>query len=215
MTSGWMEHTYAVTVKPIDKLSIDADLSRINYEDFFYHVTTSALALSPTKGLLDPKEDLTATGVAARFIPIANLQVAADYKHYEYKIAGAADYFGGRVGYALPGNFSAGASFHRMDGDSSKLRYYEYRAYGSKKIDKADLTLDFIDHNYDAATNGVKNAFSVTAAAAYEVSEHFKVSADLDYGQNPDFDNETKAFVKLTYVFSSKQAAEGGAKSEK
>jgi len=56
---------------------------------------------------------------------------------------------------------------------------------------------------------------TVAAAASYEINESLKVGADVDYSHNPDFDNEVKGLVKITYVFDSKRAAEGRAKSEK
>lgn len=102
-----------------------------------------------------------------------------------------------------------------MDGESDKLRYDEYRVFASKKLGKADVTVDFFDVNYDRSINGIKNAYTVVAAAGYEITAQLKVAADIDYSKSPDFDNEVRGLVKLSYAFDAKFGTEGRAKSEK
>jgi hypothetical protein len=102
-----------------------------------------------------------------------------------------------------------------MEGSVDRLRFYEYRIFASKKLGKADLTLDVIDLNYDQKMNNVKNALTIVAASSYEMSHSLKIGADIEYSKNPDFDNEVKGLVKLTYLFDMKLATEGGTKSEK
>lgn len=203
LTSDWMEHAYTVSYSPLANLQINGDLSKINYRDYFYHVTTSALSL--TNGILNPNEKSLALGGSIGYTPIKNLTVAADYKNYDYDIAGHANYFGGKATYSLPENFSAGFSVHRMDGVTDRLRYDEYRVYAAKKLGKLDLTVDYFDVHYDNSINGIKNTFSLTGAAAYDLTEQLKVSADVDYAKNPDFDNEVQGFMKITYAFETRQ----------
>ncbi len=88
-----------------------------------------------------------------------------------------------------------------MDGDTDRLKYTEYRVYGFKKIGKADITLDALDVAYKEAINSVKDAYSVTLAAMYEVRERLNVGADVEYAKNPDFDKEVRGFFKLNYRF--------------
>jgi hypothetical protein len=71
------------------------------------------------------------------------------------------------------------------------------------------------DISYDKAINTLKDSYSITAAAGYEVNRKLKVGADIEYSRNPDFDNEVRGVVKATYTFDTKFAAEGGTKSEK
>jgi hypothetical protein len=217
ITSGWMEHTYAVSYMPLSALRFGADFSRINFKDYLSSVTTEALsifnpALSP---FLTSKQKQTAVGVNASYSGIKNLTVAADYKFYSYDQTGDASYFGGKASYALPEELLIGAAFHRMDGESDKLRYVEVRAFASKKIGHADLTVDGLMVSYDKDINGIKNSYSITGGAGYEFSKKLKVGADVEYSRNPDFDNEVRALVKATYTFDTKFAAEGGTKSEK
>lgn len=213
LTSGWMEHAYAVSYIPRDDLRLSVDLSNINYEDYFYRVTTSALSLkNGILGNLDPKEKLMAIGGSASWTPVENITVTADYRNYNYEIAKSANYFGGKIAYSVPQSYAAGISFHRMDGDVNKLKYYETRVYASKKLGRADVSLDFIDLYYDSKINDIKNTLYVVAASSYEISEALKIGVDIDYSRNPDFDNEVQGLVKLTYVFDSKRADEGRTK---
>lgn len=209
-TNGWMEHAYAASYTPLESLRIGADYSYTSYRDYFYRVTTSAL--SYLTGNIDQREKVKAFGGRIDYTPIKNLTVGVDLKNYSYDIAKSANYFGGKATYSLPDSFSAGFSVHRMDGKTNKLNYYEYRLFASKKIAHLNLALDFIDLNYDSRINGIKNTYAVAGAASYEFSEKLKIGADLDYSKNPDFDNEVKGLIKLTYVFDTKRAAEGRSK---
>lgn len=219
LTNGWMEHSYTVSLVPLDNLRLYADISNINYKDYFYRVTTSAFNIfnpitNPT-GFIDPNEKLLALGGGIAYTPIKYLTITADYTHRHYDIARTAEYYGGKVAYSLPESFAAGVSVHRMDGRDDKLRYTEYRLYASKKIAQLDLTVDLFNLNYDNRINGVRNAYTFAGAASYEINKNLKIGADVDYSKNPDFDNEVKGLIKLTYLFEVKIADEGRAKSEK
>jgi hypothetical protein len=88
-----------------------------------------------------------------------------------------------------------------MSGETDRLNYTEYRIYGYRKYGHTDVTLDLLDVDYGEAISGVKNAYSLTLAASYELSERMKLGADVEYSKNPDFDRDITTFVKLTYNF--------------
>ncbi|MBJ6726925.1 hypothetical protein [Geomesophilobacter sediminis] len=213
VTEGWMEHAYTMSLRPTDKLQLFADLRQVNYRDFFYRVTTTALTFQDR--LIDPGERDLALGGGIGFTPVKGVTLTADYRHHDYEIAREAHYYGGKVALSFPEKFAAGGSVHRMDGGSDPLRYLEYRVYASKSFGPADLTLDFIDVNYDStlSTNNVRNVFVVTAAGAYRVTRSVTLAADVDYSKNPDFDNEVKGMLKAVVSFDA--ALEGRGKSEK
>jgi len=104
-----------------------------------------------------------------------------------------------------------------MDGGDDRLKYTEYRVYATKKLGKADLTLDLIDLNYDSAVgmNDVNNAVTLIAGGSYEFNRSIRLGASVDYSHNPLFDNEVRGLVKLTYLFDMKRSFEGGTTSEK
>lgn len=213
ITDGWMEHSYAASYSPLSTLGLGADFSRINFEDYLHGMTTSALSI--INPIWKDNERQTAVGVNASFSGVKNLTLGADYKFYSYTQSGDASYFGGKASYSLPEAFVVGAGLHRMEGETDKLRYVEFRAFASKKIGHADLTIDAINVNYDNRINGIRNSFAITGAALCEVNRKLKVGTDVQYSRNPDFDNEVRALVKATYTFDSKFATEGGTKSEK
>lgn len=207
----WMEHAYAVSVAPIDKFRISADVSHIKYRHYFSDIQTSSV-FKLVAGVINPNEELTSIGAILSFAPEKNLSLSADYKRFEYEIADSADYFGAKLAYAKPESYAAGASIHRMDGRQDKLRYTEFRVYATKEFHNADLTLDLIDIHYDKSVNSRSNAFTATAAVGYRVDKNLKFAADIDYSTNPDTDNEVRALVKMTYAFDMKSLGEGRVK---
>jgi hypothetical protein len=213
ITSGWMNHDYVITFNLLENLRISGNTSYISYKDYFYQVTTSALSL--TNGVLNPNEKVLTVGGSIEFLPIKYLRLTADYKNYDYDIAGRAQYYGGKVTFPISDSFVAGFSAHRMDGETDKLRYDKYRVFAQKKLGKADLTADFFNVNYQSAINGVKNTYAVTGAAAYAITENLRISADANYLKDTLYDNAVTGFIKLTYAFDKKLGAEGRAKSEK
>ena len=210
LTSGWMEHAYALTLTPLEMLTVSGDISQVNYDDYFFHVTTSALSLS--NGIIVPGEELTALGAKVALTPVKDLTLFGDYKNYHYALAGDAHYGGGGLSYALP-SLSVGASGHRMYGAIERLRYYDARVYALARLGAVDLAADFFNVNYDQRINGVKNSFALTGSAGYRFNEKLRIWADLEYSQSPDFDDEVTGLVKLAYAFDTTRS-EGG-KSEK
>jgi len=211
ITNDWMEHAYTLTFAPLDPMKITAGVSNINYRDYLHTVTTNALRLN--NGIINQNESLLATNIGMSYRILKNLTLAADYKNYRYDIAGDANYYGGKVDFALP-DFVTGASFHRMDGDNDRLRYYESRLFALLKFDHLNISADVTNLTYDQRINAVRNVFSATGSVGYEVKENLKLGADLEYSQNPDFDDEVRGLVRLVYAFDTK-LGEGRGKSEK
>jgi hypothetical protein len=212
ITSGWMEHAYTLTVTPSTNLRISTGITNINYTDYFHNMTTKALSL--TNGIITPGEELLSFGLGASYNFLKSFTVSADYKNYNYDIAGSADYFGGKLAYSSPEIITAGFGYHRMEGANDRLRYDEYRLYALKKIGHIEMAADIFNISYDKSINGVKNSFALTGSAGYEINEKLKAGADLAYSRTPDFDREVRALVKLTYLFDTK-FSDGRGKSEK
>ena len=213
ITEGWMESSYALTYSPTSTIRLAGDFSHINLKDYLYGVTTSALSI--TNPVWSNNDRQTAIGVSAAYTAIKNLSVTAHYKFYNYDHSGDASYFGGKASYSFPEALAVGGGLYRMEGSVGKLRYLEFRAFASKKIGHADLTIDAVNVNYDRNINGIRSTYAITGAAGYEFNRKLKIGADIGYSRNPDFDNEIRALVKVTYTFDSTFAAEGRTKSEK
>lgn len=212
ITDGWMEHAYTLTISPLANLKISTSLTNINYSDYYYNMTTSALNLN--NGFIKPGEEMLAVGAGISYTFLKNLTLSADYKNYNYDIVGSADYYGGKVAYFAPEIITAGFGYHRMDGDNDRLSYDEYRLYAQKKIGHLDLAADFINVHYDKTINDISSSYTVTGAVGYEINRKLKVGGDIEYSRNPDFDDEMRGLVKLTYLFDTK-FSEGRGSSEK
>ena len=209
LTNGWMEHAYTASITPIGALRISGTLSEVNYRHYFHYVTTNALALANglTNGVINPREEVLTLGGSVGYTLFKNLDISGDYKHYNYDIAGDADYYGGRVSYLLQDNFSAGFEYHRMDGSINQFDYDQFHVYASKKLGRADITLDLFDVNLGHSINGTKNTYTFTAAAGYDFPENVRVAADIDYSRTIDYDNDLRGLIKVIYAFDSERRA--------
>ncbi len=206
-TSAVARNAYNLILGPFSVLTLRTEFTQIRYKDFFTSPTISAFQLQPG-GPVDPNEKLTALGEEAS-LAFGALVLSADYKKYRYLIEGDADYYGGGLIYTGPSGAGAGAAAHRMDGQTDKLRYYEYRAYAYKNFEKTNLVVDLITVTYDTGINSVKNAYSASLAGGYMLTPALKVGADLEYAKNPFFDKDVRGLVKLVYNFGSVPAARG------
>ena len=65
ITRGWMEQSYSLMLGPFDKLRLDTTASWINYDDYFYAVTTSAFSIF--SGLLLDDEQVRILGEEASY----------------------------------------------------------------------------------------------------------------------------------------------------
>jgi hypothetical protein len=196
-----MEHSYSLMLGPFAKLRLNTTAQWINYDDYFFAVTTNALSVF--NGLLLDDERVRILGEETSYQITDRVSLAADYKNFDYFIAGDANYFGGKLKYSVAESGGAGIGYHRMEGSTDKLKYNEYRVYGYKKFGK----LDVIDVSYANPINGVKDSYSGSLATQYALTEAWKIGADVEYSHNPDFKHDTRAFLKLLYHFGSKGGA--------
>jgi hypothetical protein len=207
LTTNWAQHNYYLTFGPFSNISFRTIYTYISYGDFFTAATTPVFKFDPT--LINPNEKLSTIGEEVSFSQ-GKTTLSADYKKYHYDIAGEANYYGARLAFAGKQNIGAGLSFHRMDGQTDTLRYYEYRLYGYKKFEKTDITVDLFTVSYDAEINGVKNAYSASLAGGYTLSANARLAADVEYAKDPFFDKDVRGFVKLVYNFDIVPGAKGG-----
>lgn len=209
-TSSVARHAYNLILGPFGILTLRTEFTKIQYKDFFTSPTVSAFQLQPG-GPVDPNDKLTTIGEEAS-LAFGALVFSADYKKYRYLIEGDADYYGGRLAYAGSSGVGAGAAAHRMDGQTDKLRYYEYRAYAYKKFEKTDVAVDLLTVTYDAEINDVKNAYSASFAGGYSLTRKLKIGADVEYLKDPYFTKDVRGLVKLVYNFDYLPPAAGGNK---
>jgi len=208
-TKEWMGDNYNLILGSFGGLRLTTDYSAVSYKNYFTGATTAVFMLKT--GIIDPNETVKILGETASYDVTSSVNLSVDYKGYTYDIAGDAKYYGGNLRYNVAESGGAGLSYHRMNGDTDKVRYNEYRVYVFKKLGKTDVALDVIDVKYDAAINGVTSAYAATLAAQYDLTENLKVGADIEYSKNPDFDKDVRAFLKAIYRFDVGTGARKGA----
>lgn len=210
ITKGWMENTYNLVLGPFANLRFTTEAAWANYKDYFTGATSSAF-MFPPGGILDPNEKVQRLGEDVAYALTDKVSIGVNYTTYDYEVSGSAKSYGGNIRYAVAAQGGAGLSLRRMDGESDSLKYTEYRVYGYKKIDKIDLAVDLLDVNYDVPINGVSNAYSASIAGQYDLTERWKLGADVEYSKNPDFDKDVRVFLKAIYHFDFGSGTRTGA----
>lgn len=196
-SKNWMQHQYHAALGPFAWLSLNVDASKTWYREYFTAATTSAFSFAN----LDPNEVVTSTGGSLVAQIGESLSVIADYHTHSYEVLnGSATYAGGTMAYRGTG-LSAGAGLHRMDGPSAALRYDEQRVYFSKRISRADLTLDLSHLSYDQAINGGTATWCGSAALGYTVSPRLRLVVDGDYTKTPDITRDVRGMLTVLYSF--------------
>jgi hypothetical protein len=99
-----------------------------------------------------------------------------------------------------------------MAGEVDKLKYDEYRIFGSKNFGPASIALDIIDVHYESPINGIQNTYAISGAVGYEVTPAWQISADVEFSRTTDSDNAIAGMLKLVYRFDVNFGAEGRAK---
>jgi hypothetical protein len=199
ISRNWMQHNYYLTIGPFGGFRLIGTGSMTSYKDYFTGSTMSAFTFPS----INPDETVTSTGGSLEYAFTSSLTAIADYKNFNYKIAGNADYYGGKISYAGD-SFGAGISIHRMNGESDRLRYDEQSLYISKKIAKADISVQAIRIAYSQEINGVKDAYNVAGAAGYSFTPKARVVADVEYSENPDFNSDVRSMLTFVYRFDAK-----------
>jgi hypothetical protein len=97
ITAAWMKHAYYLTLGPFSNLSFRTEFTEISYKDFFTSATTTAFLFDPT--ITDPREKVSTVGEEV-VLKLGSAAISADFKNYNYDIAGDAKYFGGRLTFA-------------------------------------------------------------------------------------------------------------------
>ena len=198
MGRDWMQHSYYITIGPFGPLRLNGEFSNVNYRQFFSAMTVSAFTFPS----IDPDETMTATGGSIDYAMTRRITAVADYKEFNYRIAGPASYYGGKIFFAGE-SFSMGVSGHRMNGAIDRLRYDELGSYVSQKFAKFDVSLQLIHLAFEQEINGVKNADSASAALGVSITPKARLVADVKYANDPQFKRDVQAMATFIYSFDT------------
>lgn len=199
-TSRFAEHSYLVNVKQFKNLVLTGEYNQHNERSYLYSWTMFSAAA------LNPNDKSSSVGLGASYEVNKNLETSLDYKHYTRDF-GSADRFGGdvRVNYkdnTIRGGFSyhylnAGQDF-ALSGNPS-ASYHELRCYVMRDTKSYFAALDILGDFFTDAIYNQKSAWETTASLGYHFTPALALSGDLNYGRNPQFSEEIKALLRLTY----------------
>lgn len=199
ITRNWMQHSYSLGIGPFGPVRLIGDFSNVSYQDYFTGSTLSAFSVPN----INPDETITTTGGLVEYAVTSSLVLVADYKNLDYRIAGRADHYGGKLSYT-GGSFGAGVNLHTMHGADEQLRYDEQGLYLYRKFSKADITLQGLHTSYKQEINGVKHAYSASVSTGYAVTTKSRAVADMEYQNNPEFKKDVRAMITFVYLFDAK-----------
>lgn len=194
------EHSYLLTVKPVQYLVLAAEFNEHHEQSFLY-----AWAMF-SGAALDPGERSRSVGGSASYGINGNIDVDMDYKHYTRDF-GNADRFGGDAKLSFLDNTArAGIGYHYLRagqgfaiGSNPTASYHELRAYALHDTKTYFAAVDVIDYIFKNKVFNEPSAWEGTLSLGYHFTPALALSGDISYGRNPEFTEETKGLIRLTY----------------
>lgn len=199
-TSKIAEHSYLLNIKPVQKLVLTGEYNMQREQSYFYSWTMFSTAA------LNPNDKSSSAGLSASYEISKNLGVAADYKHYSREF-GSADRFGGEVRVNYQDNsIRGGIGYHYLDagqgfaiGTNPSASYHELRVYTMRDTKSYFAAIDVLGDFFTDKIYGQRSAWEATTSVGYHFTPVLALSGDLSYGRNPQFTEEVKAILRLTY----------------
>jgi len=200
-TSSVAEHRYLLQVTPRKDLVLTASFDEQHDRDYFY---SSILFARMLKNL---SQDSRAIGGSATYTVAKNAELSADYKHYNRDV-GSADRFGGELrGTLLDNSVRSGFGYHYLranpefaiTGASTSGSYHEVRGYVMRDTKSYFAAGDLIAYIFNEPVFNKDSAWEAIGSVGYHLSPALALSGDLSYGQNPQYDDELRGLVRLTY----------------
>ena len=206
-TKGLAEHSYLMNIKPLQHLVLTGEYNEqreLNY--LFSGINFSQLAL-------DPAKRSRSLGGRASYAISKAVELAADYKRYTRDL-GNADRYGADMKLSLMENsVRSGLGYHYLRAgkqfapvDYPSASYHELRGYVMHDTKTYFAAVDVIGYLFKEKVFNEKAAWEATISLGYHITPALAASGDFSYGRNPQFIEEAKGLVRLTYnmTFDSK-----------
>ncbi len=206
VTNGVAEHSYLLNLKPLSNLTLSGTFNEQHAGSFFN--SSPLFTKMPT---FNPTDNSRSIGAIASYRISKLVEVSTDYKHYSRDI-GNADRYGADLKVSLLKNsFRSGLGYHYLNADqgfavidTSSSSYHELRCYALYDTKTYFTSLDVIDYIFKNKVKNEKSAWEATASLGYHITPALAASGDISYGRNPDFVDETRGLIRLTYNMSFK-----------
>ena len=201
-TEIFAEHTYLLNYKPIQKLVLTGEFNKYQENRTTYAFNTLSAAASALK----PDVKSTSTGLRASYEINKNLELSGDYKHYSRE-TGEADRIGGEVRVKYKDNsIRSGIGYHYLNAGegfaitpNTSASYHELRCYVMRDTNSYFGAIDLLGNFFNEKVYGESSAWEAITSVGYHFTSALALSGDLSYGRNPQFTEEAKALLRLTY----------------
>ena len=208
-TKKLAEHTYLLQVTPIKNLTLAGSYDYHRDRDYFY----SSILFSDMLRTIG--QESRVLGASATYA-YRQLELSGDFKDYQRDI-GKAERFGGELrGYFADNTVRSGLSYHYLRASSdfaivpiatASGSFHEARAWAMRDTKSYFAAIDLIDYIFRKPVEGKDNAWEATGSLGYHLTPAFALSGDVSYGQNPQFDDEVKGLIRLTYNMTTGKGA--------
>ena len=201
-TKGVAENTYLMNIKPIKHLVLTGEYNEHRERNYFYTWVSFSNKLS----LNDPAVRSRSIGGSASYEIGKGIELAGDYKHYTREF-GNADRFGGEVKLSFLNNaLRSGLGYHYLragkefsPSGNPSASYHELRGYILHDAKSYLVSVDLLDYIFKDKVYNEQSAWEAIASLGYKITPELVFSGDVSYGRNPEFIEEVKGLVRLTY----------------
>ena len=212
-TEAVAEHSYQLNVKPIKGLVLTGEFNEYRDRSNFF---SSVMFSSMYSALRDMSRIM---GGVASYSLSSQMELSADYHHYTREI-GNADRMGADLRYRFKDNtirtgtsyhyLRAGSAFAVIPSSTASASFHELRGFIMQDTKSYFASADAIAYIFDKKISGKQSVWEVITSVGYHFTPALALSGDISYGQSPEYNDDLKGLVRLTYNmnFSSK----GGAK---
>lgn len=207
------EHSYQLNLKPLKSLVLTGEFSEYHDRGYFL---SSAIFSNMYSALRDRSRII---GGTASYSLNSQTELSADYRHYTREI-GNADRMGADIRYRFKDNdIRTGASYHYLRAGSgfavipattTSASFHELRAYIMRDVKRYFASFDAIAYVFDKEISERGSAWEAIASAGYRFTPAIALSGDISYGQSPEYKDDLKGLLRLTYNMS--YSSKGGAK---
>jgi len=197
------EHSYAVTVEPLKKLTVSGSFDQHNERDYFY---SSVIFSGMVTSLAEQSRSF---GGSASYELTPQLEISADVKEYQRDFADAQRFGGELRGNFLKNTLRTGASYHYLNAGQdfallpalpgSSASFHEARAYALHDTKGYFSSLDVIGYFFKRRVENRKTAWETVGSLGYHLTPSLALSGDLSYGQNAWFNDEVRGVLRLTF----------------
>lgn len=202
------EHRYLLNFKPFSDLILSGEFNEHRERSYLY-------AWSMFSGAaLNADDRSRSTGGRISYRMFKPLELTADYKHYSRE-RGNADRYGGEAKFLfLDNTVRGGIGYHYLRAGKAFAisttpsgSYHEARGYLLHDTGKSYFAaVDVIGFFFKERIYNERSAWEATGSLGYHLTPRLALSGDVTYGRNPQFEEETRGLVRLTYapVFNGK-----------